>query len=532
MKKEKVNIREIVKLSSNLHILYVEDDDTLREKSILMFQNIFKSVEGANNGLEAFAKYKKQLAENTPYDIVITDINMPIMDGLELSSSILELHPIQKILAISAYNDSDKLEALIDIGVTNYIHKPVTLERLLSVVQKTAMLIQNDKNHEKNMTQETMTGIKNYEALHDDLKNTNGKYLFLIHIKNFNAIETTYGVDKTELLMDKFISILVEIFQSDQYVYRKNANGFACLVCEEKKIEEVIGKINDRLGESEFDIVYGVSKEQKNLKATAIIALDFAVRHGLGYKVYDSDIDFTDDYKNRALLKNIINTAITEDTVFPVFQALYDRDKNILRYEVLMRIGGVEGNERQIARESNMYGVLAKLTLEKAFYKMQFGESLFSIPIFYEDIRNGYLIDFIEEQILLYLSSGIGSRLILEISETKTIENHQLIELFVERFKKYGVKIALNDFGAGGANLNHIIDFDSDYVKIDGALIKNMEYDKKALAIVRCVVSFTKELGIKTIAPCVDSKEIFQRASSLGINEFQGFYLSEPLKEI
>lgn len=77
-----------------------------------------------------------------------------------------------------------------------------------------------------------------------------------------------------------------------------------------------------------------------------------------------------------------------------------------------------------------------------------------------------------------------------------------------------------------------VINLESDYVKLDGVLIKNLEHDKKSLAIVKSVVAFTKELGIKTIAEYVATKEIFEIVKGLGINEFQGFYLSKPKEHI
>ena len=103
---------------------------------------------------------------------------------------------------------------------------------------------------------------------------------------------------------------------------------------------------------------------------------------------------------------------------------------------------------------------------------------------------------------------------------------------FRTTIQKQRISIALDDFGSGYSNLNHIISFHCDYVKLDGALIKNIKEDSKSLAIVRSVVSFTKELGIKVIAEYVANKEIFEITKKLGIDEFQGFYLSKPLRNI
>lgn len=73
---------------------------------------------------------------------------------------------------------------------------------------------------------------------------------------------------------------------------------------------------------------------------------------------------------------------------------------------------------------------------------------------------------------------------------------------------------------------------DLDYVKIDGSLIKEINYNYKSLAIVKAMITFANETGIKTIAEFVSSESIFNKLQKIGIDEFQGFYLSKPLEKI
>ena len=98
--------------------------------------------------------------------------------------------------------------------------------------------------------------------------------------------------------------------------------------------------------------------------------------------------------------------------------------------------------------------------------------------------------------------------------------------------KKYNCKIAIDDFGSGYSNLNHIINLDIDYIKIDASIIKNIDKDENSEHIVKLLVEFSKKLGIKTIAEFVSSKEIFEKVKKLGIDYSQGYYFSEPQKEI
>ena len=116
--------------------------------------------------------------------------------------------------------------------------------------------------------------------------------------------------------------------------------------------------------------------------------------------------------------------------------------------------------------------------------------------------------------------------------ESEGIESYKEIKDFINTVKKYNCKIAIDDFGSGYSNLNHIINLDIDYIKIDASIIKNIDKDENSEHIVKLLVEFSKKLGIKTIAEFVSSKEIFEKVKKLGIDYSQGYYFSEPQKEI
>ena len=111
-------INQLVSWSKELTVLYVEDDLALREEVSLFLSDIFKQIDLAPNGLEGLEK----LAQNN-YHLVITDIRMPIMDGIEMIEKIKELYPKQPILVTSAHNESEYLIKLINLGVQYYITK-------------------------------------------------------------------------------------------------------------------------------------------------------------------------------------------------------------------------------------------------------------------------------------------------------------------------------------------------------------------------------------------------------------------------
>ena len=132
--------------TKNLNILYVEDSLTLRKLLQKKLVAVFKHVDTAKNGKEALALYLKNLDF---YDIVLSDLEMPIMDGQTLSQSILELNYLQKIIIISSIEDFKKIIELINIGIHKFISKPVDDEQFYQVILDVAQQVNIQKLQDK-----------------------------------------------------------------------------------------------------------------------------------------------------------------------------------------------------------------------------------------------------------------------------------------------------------------------------------------------------------------------------------------------
>ncbi len=144
-------------------------------------------------------------------------------------------------------------------------------------------------------------------------------------------------------------------------------------------------------------------------------------------------------------------------------------------------------------------------------------------------MMDGDVNNFIFDKIKEY---GVAKQVVFEILEDESIENQIRVENFIEKAKRRGVKIAIDDFGTGYSNFSYMMKIKPDYLKIDGSIIKNIDKDKNSKAILKAIVSFAKTLQVKTIAEFVHSKEVYDICYSLGVDEFQGFYLAEPREKM
>ncbi|ARR00251.1 MULTISPECIES: response regulator transcription factor [Campylobacter] len=123
-------MNEILK---SLTILFVEDDNDVKSWVSKSIDGVFKNLILAKNGDEGLKKFKKY----NP-DIVITDIVMPIIDGLEMTKQIKSISRSTPVIVLSAFSDQDRLLGAIDAGVNKYLIKPVEMQELLEIIYKFA----------------------------------------------------------------------------------------------------------------------------------------------------------------------------------------------------------------------------------------------------------------------------------------------------------------------------------------------------------------------------------------------------------
>ncbi|MBW1417467.1 CheY-P-specific phosphatase CheX [Campylobacter jejuni] len=141
-----------------LIILVVEDEVKARESMINILSERFSKVIGAQNGDEGLKKFKKFKP-----DLVITDIAMPIMDGLGMAREIKEISDDVPIVVLSAYSEKERLLRSIDIGIDKYLIKPVDIEELFKVLDyligekiEANMLVKISEEYQFNKTKRTL----------------------------------------------------------------------------------------------------------------------------------------------------------------------------------------------------------------------------------------------------------------------------------------------------------------------------------------------------------------------------------------
>jgi DNA-binding response OmpR family regulator len=125
-------------LLKNFTILYVEDDEIVLQNAIEFLTRIAKKVFSAKDGKEAIEVWRKHKP-----DIIITDINMPKLNGIDMASYIRAHDKDVQIIIATAHSDTDYLLRAVELQLVKYIIKPITKEKLLGAINKSIELIED-----------------------------------------------------------------------------------------------------------------------------------------------------------------------------------------------------------------------------------------------------------------------------------------------------------------------------------------------------------------------------------------------------
>jgi diguanylate cyclase (GGDEF)-like protein/PAS domain S-box-containing protein len=131
-------------------------------------------------------------------------------------------------------------------------------------------------------------------------------------------------------------------------------------------------------------------------------------------------------------------------------------------------------------------------------------------------------------ELLVKAGAAVCSRLCLEITETAAVTNMADAARFIREVRTLGVRVALDDFGAGASSFGYLKTLTVDVLKIDGQFIRGLVTDPLDDATVRCFVDVARVLGLRTVAEFVDHPDVLRRLGEIGVDYAQGFLLHRP----
>ena len=394
-----------------------------------------------------------------------------------------------------------------------------------------------------------LTNLPNQYQLRKDLQAHDDFGLVLIKIDNFQTINNFYGFVVGDYVIEKVGSYLKDSLEDNQ-VYRLSGAEFALTLERslgfydlKSYLNELYNKISNTIVEYQetkifidFTISSSANTDNSNIFSKVSMALKYAQESRVPFWIYEDRMNFENEYERNLQLSGIVRDAVEASRIVPYYQSIVDNTTSkIVKYECLARLIDLNGKILSpmlfipISKKIKVYNQVTKIILDKSFATFEDSEYEFSVNLSIEDIINSEVFNFIIEKLK---TSKAASRVTFELLESEAIQDFKKVERFVNEVKRYGAKVAIDDFGSGYSNFSYLTKMRIDYIKIDGSLIKNIDVDKPTLLVVETIVDFATKLGIKTIAEYVHSSVIMDRVKELNIDYAQGFYIDEPSVDI
>lgn len=407
-------------------------------------------------------------------------------------------------------------------------------------------LRQTQKELELAATTERLTKLLNRFAFEKDERKLNNPVLLLINIDRFRHINDFYGIEAGNLILKEFTGRLKGAIHKDLHanIYKLGGDDFGVLYEDNPGIapQAIAEKIVEEMEKKDFiykdynislSISIGISRERPVLEKADMV-LSYLKRHTrLKYKEYSGELSLYKNISENLRMLNILKRAISREAVVPYFQPIVNNKTGMIdKYECLVRIMDEGGKALsplsflQVAREAKLYGEITKRMIKNSMAAFRDRDYEFSINLSVEDINDREVEEFMTEA--LKKNPEMAHRVTFEILESEGIENYEIVYAFIQKVKKHGCKIAIDDFGAGYSNFARVVQLNIDYLKIDSSLIKEIDRNGKLQILTETIVHYARRLGIKTIAEYVHSKEVHIKVIELGVDYSQGYYLGEP----
>ena len=407
-------------------------------------------------------------------------------------------------------------------------------------------LVNSKEELKKNFLTDPLTSLGNRFKLIDTLQQHPKSSMAIIDIHYFKEVNDFYGHEIGDKVIMKLGDNIFTFFNDEgMEVFHLGGDEFAVVsyntAFSEKSFISKVHEFIDAANCSEcivdehnisIRLTCGISGISDHLINHADVAHKNAKKLNKDIVIYSAEISTNVEYKKNLEWTKKIKNAIEDNRIKTFYQPIYsNKTQSIEKYETLMRLIEEDGKEvspfffLDIAKKTRHYKSLTRIVVEQAFQQFEKSHLEFSVNLSAEDIImhniGKYFFDLAQKY-------GVSNRVVIELVESEGIESFDTVETFISQAKENGMKIAIDDFGTGYSNFEYLIRLSTDYIKIDGSLIKMIDTDKNMRSVVETIVMFAQQNNIKTIAEFVATKEIQDVVEEIGIDYSQGYYHGKP----
>ena len=474
-----------------------------------------------------------------------TSLDTKILQKLALA--IKKNHTFNEILELNIVNQTLFIDTFVYKVANHHLTKAEYIIRCNDITS----YIVTEAELKNQLFLDQFTKLPTRLQLIDDLRQSNkrrtthAQTLFYVQIDSYEEINEFFGIDTGHKLLKEIAQWLQEnVPTKNTQVYKFDHNNFAMYTSSRinlADLEVYLRHINTKINNENFSIhetnhdisfTIGIARGKTNLLKHAYLALKEAQKTNKTYKIFNKKNSQEEKYLQNIQINKNIKKALADNRIVPFFQPILNIHTNeIEKYESLMRIQNEDNSYQrpadflEVSKQSKLYPELTKAMVTGSLKRLEFLQHPITINISIDDILNSRVANLILRKLQKHPFSHLVT---FEILETNEILNYTKVANFIKKIKALNCTVAIDDFGSGYSNFEQVLKLDIDYIKIDGSLIKNIDTNKENEIVTKTIITFAKELGVKTIAEFVSTEAIFEKVKILGIDYAQGYYIGKP----
>jgi diguanylate cyclase (GGDEF)-like protein len=559
-------------------VLIVDD-----EKNILRgFNRLLHGISTVDTASNASIALKK-VAENGPYSVILTDMMMPGMNGVELLKT-LEIVAPNSIKVMLTGNTSQKIAMdAINLGkVYKFLMKPIDGDELKQVIAS-AIELYNDKLIEASESSyreleintltsklrfhynfDSLTGLLNRTTFIQNIAqiiNNNKSVMYTLcylDIDHFLVVNESVGATGGDEFLKQISNILINITPTETVLARLGGNGFGLLLnIGSQDIKPLMENIRFAINSHVFkwqnsslnvSASFGLISVEDNIKDTNTLlhlaenACCLAKENGrnrIHYATLNDDLlskKMRDiNWVNRLSGDEGLNQLVLyQQEITPISSS----HQNKRHYEILLRFKEENGDiilpseflpaaeHYQISQKIDRWVIMNCAQMLSKSSNNNDNLSLCSINLSGHSINDPEMETFITQTFSQF--NIPKEKICFEITETAAIGYFAGAVEFITKLKEQGFLFSLDDFGTGLSSYEYLKSLPVDMLKIDGSFVQKMDNNKVDFALTKSICEVGKAMGLKIVAECVENESVFKLLREIGVDYAQGFYLNRP----
>ena len=369
--------------------------------------------------------------------------------------------------------------------------------------------------------------------------------LMLVSIDNLMMIISGYGINVAEQVMVELRALIAAHFPEGTHVSRVQRDQFGVIFEDASSnqaallSEMLVERIRHFSHASPYGALHFIASTSDAIADSESVGARELIANALMGLMEESDRptflkDSSEFSREEMGIANYLSQAVLKKRLRLAYQPVIDSKTGaVAHYEALLRLHNEDGKITSagalipVAERMGMIALIDELTLDMVVKELRHDKNIV-LALNVSNLTSHDASWLTRISNYLDETPEIGSRLIIELTETAIHRDLKHTAFFCAELQAKGCQIALDDFGSGYTSFRQLKSLSIDMVKIDGAFVRDLTDNADNRFFVKTLLDFTNGFGLKSVAEFVENGETAKMLIELGVDYLQGYYFGQP----